>query len=89
MASLMPALPEAIATRLRVLPAPRASEELRREFAVCLVKEGLLPRHEARKLSAMGRLAFDDLLAHRRVAWEGSAADVFADADAMDRVLDH
>jgi hypothetical protein len=36
----------------------------------------------------MDRLAFNDLLAHRQVAWEGTAAEVFADADAVDRILD-
>ena len=72
--------------RLR-FPPNRASEELEREFAVFLVKEGILPRHETRKLAAMERIAFNDLLAHRQVAWEGTAAEVFADADAVDRVL--
>lgn len=86
MAAITLEIPEDIAARLRFPPA-RASEELRREFAVFLVKEGLLPRHEARKLSAMDRIAFDDLLARRQVAWEGTADDVFADADAVDRVL--
>jgi predicted HTH domain antitoxin len=86
MAAITLEIPEDIAARLR-FPPNRASEELRREFAVFLVKEGILPRHEARKLAAMERIAFDDLLAHRRVAWEGTAADVFADADAVDRVL--
>jgi hypothetical protein len=83
MAAITLEIPEDIAARLRFPPA-RASEELRREFAVFLVKEGILPRHQARKLAAMDRIAFDDLLAHRQVVWEGTAADVFADADAVD-----
>jgi len=87
MAAITLEIPEDIAAELRFPPA-RASEELRREFAVFLVKEGILPRHQARKLAAMDRLAFDDLLAHRQVVWEGTAADVFADADAVDRILD-
>jgi len=86
MAAITLEIPDEIAARLR-FPPNRASEELRREFAVFLVKEGILPRHEARKLAAMERIAFDDLLAHRQVAWEGTAAEVFADADAVDRVL--
>jgi predicted HTH domain antitoxin len=87
MAAITLEIPEDIAARLR-FPLARAGEELRREFAVFLVKEGILPRHEARKLAAMDRIAFDDLLAHRQVAWEGTAEEVFADADAVDRTLD-
>jgi predicted HTH domain antitoxin len=62
-------IPDDIAAELR-LPPNRASEELRREFAVFLVKEGLLPRHQARRLAAFERVAFEDLLAHRGVPWE-------------------
>ena len=69
------------------LPEERAKEELRREFAVFLVKEGVLPRHKARQLAAMERVAFEDLLARRGVAWEGSAEDVLADVDAAERAL--
>jgi hypothetical protein len=65
MAAITLEIPADIAARLRLPPA-RASEELRREFAVFLVREGILPRHEARKLAAMvrrdeaGRLAVLD-----------------------------
>jgi predicted HTH domain antitoxin len=86
MAAITLKISEDIAAKLR-FPPGRASEELRREFAVFLVKEGILARHEARKLAAMDRIAFDDLLAHRQVAWEGTAAEVFADADAVDRIV--
>jgi len=68
MAAITLEIPADIVARLRFPPA-RASEEFRREFAVFLVREGILPRHEARKLAAMDRIAFDDLLAHRQVAW--------------------
>ena len=57
------------------LPPERAEEELRREFAVFLVKEGLLGRAQARRVAQMERLAFEDLLARRRVPWGGSPAD--------------
>ena len=45
-------IPEDIAAALR-FPPYRVSEELRRELAVFLVKEGLLPRYKARQLAAM------------------------------------
>ncbi len=79
-------IPEQIAARLR-FPPSRAREELRREFAVFLVKEGILPRHEARALAAMERVAFDDLLARRGVAWEGTVAEILADLEAAERTL--
>jgi predicted HTH domain antitoxin len=86
MATITLEIPADIADALR-FPPSRAAEELRREFAVFLVKEGLLPRHKARKLAAMERIAFEDLLARRGVAWEGDADDVFADVEAAERVL--
>jgi predicted HTH domain antitoxin len=79
-------IPEDIVAALRFLPS-RASEELRREFAVFLVKEGLLPRHQARQLAGLERVAFEDLLARRGVAWEGTANEVFADLDAAERAV--
>jgi predicted HTH domain antitoxin len=69
------------------LPPDRVADELRREFAVFLVREGLLPRAKARLLAGMERLEFDDLLARRRVAWEGTADDVFDDVEAARRAL--
>jgi predicted HTH domain antitoxin len=86
MAAITLEIPEGIAAALR-FPPSRASEELRREFAVFLLKEGLLPRHEARQLADMERLAFEDLLARRGVAWEGSADEVLAEVEAAERVL--
>ena len=50
---------------------PSNPRKLRREFAVYLVKEGLLPRHQARQLAALERVAFEDLLARRGVAFVG------------------
>ncbi len=63
------------------LPPERAEEELRREFAVFLVKEGLLDRAPARRIAQMGRIEFDELLARRRVPWGGSPADALRDLD--------
>jgi predicted HTH domain antitoxin len=86
MAAITLEIPEEIAAALR-FPPSRVGEELRREFAVFLVKEGFLPRHEARVLAAMERVAFEDLLARRGVAWEGTADEVFGDVEAAERVL--
>jgi predicted HTH domain antitoxin len=86
MAAILLEIPDDIAAALR-FPPSRASEELRREFAVFLVKEGLLPRYKARELAAMERVAFEDLLARRGVAWEGTADEVFADVEAAERAL--
>lgn len=87
MAAITLEIPDDVVAALR-FPANRASEELRREFAVFLVKEGILPRQKARRLAGMERVAFEDLLARRGVAWEGSVDDVLADVEAAERVLD-
>lgn len=79
-------IPEDIVRSLRV-PEARAEEELRREFAVFLVKEGLLSRPKARVLAGMERIEFEDLLARRQVAWEGSIGDVTEDVDLATRIL--
>ncbi len=82
MAAITLEIPDDIAAALR-FPESRAAEELRREFAVFLVKEGILPRHKARRLVAIERVAFEDLLARRGVAWEGTVEDVFADVSGV------
>jgi predicted HTH domain antitoxin len=69
------------------LPPDRVADELRREFAVFLVREGLLLHAQARKLAAMERIEFEDLLARRRVAWEGTVDDVLEDVESARRTL--
>lgn len=86
MAAITLEIPEDIAAALR-FPPSRASEELRREFAVFLVKEGLLPRHQARQLAALERVAFEDLLARRGVACEITADEIFTDLDAAEQLI--
>jgi hypothetical protein len=70
------------------LPPDRVADELRREFAVFLVREGLLASAKARELAGMDRLAFEDLLARRGVAWEGTADDVLGDVEGARDVLE-
>jgi predicted HTH domain antitoxin len=69
------------------LPPDRVADELRREFAVFLVREGLLPRAKARQLASMERIEFDDLLARRGVAWEGTVDDVLQDVEDARQAL--
>ncbi len=64
------------------LPPARAEVELRREFAVFLVREGLLEPAQARTVAGMARVAFDSLLAQRKVAWGGSPDDALDDMQA-------
>jgi predicted HTH domain antitoxin len=63
------------------LPPGRAEEELRQEFAVFLVKEGLLGPAQARTIAKMGRLAFQELLTRRQVEWGGSPEDALHDLE--------
>lgn len=76
-------IPDEIVHALRI-PERRADEELRKEFAVFLVREGLLSRPMARRLAGMERVEFDDLLARRQVPWEGTIDDVLKDAEAAE-----
>lgn len=64
------------------LPSGRAEEELRREFAIFLVQEGLLGPSQARTIADIERLAFQDLLTRRQVAWGGSPEDAIEDMQA-------
>ncbi len=86
MAAITLELPADIVEALR-FPPNRASEELAREFAVFLVKEELLPRSKARVLAAMDRVAFEDLLARRGVAWDATADEVLAEVEQAERLL--
>jgi predicted HTH domain antitoxin len=74
-------IPDEAYRALKLTP-DRAEEELKHEFAVFLVKEGLLNAAQARKVADMDRIAFQDLLARRRVPWAGLADDVLRDLDA-------
>jgi len=69
------------------LPPDRVAEELRREFAVFLVREGLLPRAKGRELAGMERVEFDDLLARRRASWEGTADEVLEEVEGAREAL--
>lgn len=86
MGSVVLEIPADVLKALR-LPAVRARDELRQEFVVFLVKEGLLSRAKARELAAMERVELDDLLARRKVALDTSVEETLADAAEARRVL--
>ena len=79
-------IPDEVLFALKI-PEGRAEEELRREFAVFLVKEGLLPRPQARKVARMDRLAFDYLLAQRQVPVDMRPGELREDLEAGLRAL--
>lgn len=62
------------------LPPDRAEEQLRQEFAVFLVKEGLLGIAPAKRIAQMDRVSFLALLAQRQVELIGSVAEALHDA---------
>jgi predicted HTH domain antitoxin len=64
------------------LPLGRVEEELQQGFAVFLVKEGLLGPAQARTITKMDRLAFQELLARRKVEWGGKPEDALQDLEA-------
>lgn len=80
---MMLEIPPDVVRSLR-LPAARVQDELRREFAVFLVREGLLPQAKACQMAGMERLEFEDLLTKRQVAWPGTLDDVQRDAATAD-----
>lgn len=57
-------IPEDVLLEARIPPSER-DETLRKELAVHLYVRGLLPKAAARRLSGMGRIAFNDLLGQR------------------------
>jgi predicted HTH domain antitoxin len=73
-------IPDEVYRALKLPPA-RAEEELQHEFAVFLVKEGLLGPTQARAIAKMNRLAFQNLLAQRKVEWGGSPEDALRDLE--------
>ncbi len=74
-------IPDEVVQALRI-PERRIDEEIRREFAVFLVREGFLSRPMARRLARMERIEFEDLLARRKVPWDSSPDEILRDADA-------
>jgi|GEM_PF-2537691 len=78
MATICLQIPDEACNALK-LPPGRAEEELQQEFAVFLVKERLLGPAQARTITKLDRLAFQERLARRNVEWGGSPEDALDD----------
>lgn len=71
-------IPNDVVQALRV-PEDRAHDELRKELAISLVREGLLSVPMGRRLADMDRVAFEDLLFKRRISITGTAEEILGD----------
>jgi predicted HTH domain antitoxin len=70
-----------------VVTATRMSEEeLAREFAVFLYREGKLSLARAKEIAGMDRIAFQQLLASRKIPIRYGKADLRADVAALRRL---
>jgi predicted HTH domain antitoxin len=79
-------IPEDVLDQARI-PASEMEPTLKRELAVHLVARGLLPKAAARRLSGLGRIAFDDLLAERGVRSALTEEDFEAELRHLDALL--
>ncbi len=70
-----------------VVAATRMSEEeLAREFAVFLYREGKLSLARAKEIAGMDRVAFQQLLASRKIPIRYAKADLRADVVTLRRL---
>jgi len=75
-------IPDEVLSALK-LPPRAVERELRKELAIHLVAEGLLPQASACRLAGLSRLAFERLLGERQVPPRYTPADVDADVQAL------
>lgn len=75
-------IPDEIVAALRI-PPRNVTEDLKKELAVHLFAEGLLPEVSACRLAGLSRLAFDRLLGERKIAARYSVADLDADVQTL------
>ncbi len=66
MENLLIEIPEDVIAHLR-LPPRRRKQELKKELAVHLYAEGLLPEASACRLAGLTRLAFTQILGERQI----------------------
>lgn len=76
-------IPNDIASVMR-LPARRMQEELLKELAIQLVREGILSRPQGSRLAGMERVEFYELLAKRQVPWEEDVDEVMRQLEAFE-----
>lgn len=82
MENLFIEIPEDITAHLR-LPPRNLKQELKKELAVHLYAEGLLPEASACRLADMTRLAFARLLGERQIPIRYSAEDLDQDLQTL------
>jgi predicted HTH domain antitoxin len=75
-------IPDEILAALK-LPPRNVVEEIKKELAVHLFAEGLLPEASACRLTGLSRLAFERVLGERKIPPRYSAADLDADVQAL------
>ena len=75
-------IPDQVLLALR-FPLGKQAEELKKELAIHLYKEGLLPLGPARRLAGMSKLDFHFLLGQRRIPRHYSEEDLRADAEIV------
>lgn len=85
MENLLIELPEDVIAHLR-LPPRSLKQELKKELAVHLYAEGLLPEATACRLADMTRLAFAQLLGERRIPVRYTAEDLDQDLQTLREV---
>ena len=75
-------IPEDVIVHLR-LPPRNLEQELKKELAVHLYAEGLLPQASARHLAGMNRLAFAHLLGERQIPVRYTSQDLDQDLQTL------
>ncbi|MBI3797951.1 MAG: UPF0175 family protein [Deltaproteobacteria bacterium] len=78
-------IPEDVIIHLR-LPPRNLEQELKKELAVHLYAEGLLPQASACRLAGMNRLAFAQLLGERQIPVRYTSQDLDQDLISCSRV---
>lgn len=82
MESLLIEIPENVTAYLR-LPSRNLKQELKKELAVHLYAEGLLPEARACRLTDMTRFAFARLLGERQIPIRYTAEDLDQDLQTL------
>jgi len=82
MENLLIEIPEDVVAHLRLSPRNLA-QELKKELAIHLYAEGLLPEASACRLAGMTRLAFAQLLGERQIPVRYTPGDLDQDLQTL------
>lgn len=82
MENLLIEIPEDVVAHLR-LPPRNLKQELKKELAIHLYAEGLLPQASACRLAGMTRLAFARLLGERQIPVRYTSEDLDQDLQTL------